>query len=140
MSTQETERSQAHAPVRTPGQVPAQEARAAGDTGVSTVTGVFRRPVLPSQRGPKLRRLAGLAGWAAALGLGGLVMGIRGLILIIATRPPHWYEPTMIIMGLVGIGLTAGAFLTVQYRYVPWALLGLSSADLLASVIVTGSA
>jgi hypothetical protein len=109
-------------------------------TGVSTVTGVFRRPVIPRQRSPQLRTLAGLATWAAALGLGGLVMGLRGLILILATHPPQWYEPTMVVMGLLGIGLTVGAFLTVQHRYLPWALLGLSTADLIASMIVTGAA
>ena len=128
MSTQEAGKKEAGIP------------RPAGTTeGVSTVTGVFRRPVIPRQRSPKLRSLAGLATWAAGLGLGGLVMGIRGLLIIIATKPPHWYEPTMIAMGLVGIALTVGAFLTVQYRYLPWALLGLSSADLLASMIITGS-
>jgi hypothetical protein len=106
--------------------------------GLSSVTGAFRRPAAP-RRGPKLRKLAGLAGWAAALGVVGLVVGVRGLILILVARIPHWYEPTLITMGLIGIALTAVAFLTVQYRYVPWALLGLSSADLLASIIVTGT-
>ncbi len=134
MSMQETEQAQTGERPGSPGVAPG-----AGTTGVSTVTGVFRRPTIPRQRGPKLRTLAGLAAWAAALGLGGLVMGIRGLIIIIATRPPHWYEPTMIVMGLVGIALTAGAFLTVQHRHAPWALLGLSSVDLLTSMIISGS-
>jgi hypothetical protein len=106
--------------------------------GLSSVTGAFRRPTL-TQRGPKLRTLAGLAGWAAAVGVIGLAVGARGLILILATNPPGWYEPTLITMGLVGIALTAAAFLTVQYRYVPWILLGASSAVLLASIIATGT-
>lgn len=106
--------------------------------GLSSVTGAFRRPTL-SQRGPKLRTLAGLAGWAAGIGVIGLAVGIRGLILILVSTTPGWYEPTLIAMGLVGVALTAGAFLTVQYRYVPWALLGLSSAVLLASIIATGT-
>jgi len=85
---------------------------AAGTTadpaGLSSVTGAFRRPVL-RQRGPQLRKLAGLAGWAAALGVIGLVVGIRGLLVILVSKPPHWYEPTLITMGLIGIALTAEA-------------------------------
>jgi hypothetical protein len=107
--------------------------------GLSSVTGAFRRPVL-RQRGPQLRTLAGLAGWAATLGVVGLVIGIRGLLVILVGKPPHWYEPTLIILGLVGIALAAGAFLTVQYKRVPWVLLGLSSAVLLASIIVSNAA
>ncbi len=104
--------------------------------GLSSVTGAFRRPAAP-RGGPKLRTLAGLAGWAAALGVVGLVVGIRGLVAILVGKVPHWYEPTLITMGLVGIALAAAAFLTVQYRYVPWAMLGASSAVLLTSIIIT---
>jgi hypothetical protein len=111
----------------------------ADPAGLSSVTGAFRRPVL-RPRGPKLRKLAGLAGWAAALGVVGLVVGIRGLLVILVSKPPHWYEPTLITMGLIGIALTAAAFLTVQYRRVPWVLLGLSSGVLLASIVVTNAA
>jgi hypothetical protein len=118
---------------------PSAPSTAADPAGLSSVTGAFRRPVL-RQRGPKLRKLAGLAGWAAALGVVGLVVGIRGLLVIMVSKPPHWYEPTLITMGLIGIALTAAAFLTVQYRQVPWILLGLGSAVLLAAIIVTNAA
>src|SRR5438045_8857724 len=103
--------------------------------GLSSVTGAFRRPDFARQ-GPPLRVLAGLAGWAATLGVVGLVVGVRGLFVILVSKPPHWYEPTLIIMGLVGIALTAAAFLTVQYKHVPWILLGASPGVLLASIIV----
>jgi hypothetical protein len=116
-----------------------QPAAGTDPAGLSSVTGAFRRVAAPQSRRPKLRTLAGLAGWAAAIGVIGLIIGVRGLILILVAEVPHWFEPTLIIMGLVGIALTAAAFLTVQYRYVPWALLGLSSAVLLASIIATGS-
>ena len=116
-----------------------QQPQAGADpAGLSSVTGAFRRPAVP-RGGPKLRRLAALAGWAAAIGVIGLAVGVRGLILILVTKAPGWYEPTLITMGLVGIAVTAAAFLTVQHRYVPWALLGLGSADLLASIIATGT-
>jgi hypothetical protein len=81
--------------------------------------------------------LAALAGWAALLGVVGLVVGVRGLIAILIGGIPGWYEPTLIIMGLVGIGLTSGAFLTVQQGRLPWYLLGAGSAVLLSSIIAT---
>ena len=108
-------------------------------SGLSSVTGAFRRRQAPSG-GPKLRTLAGLAGWAAALGMVGLVVGVRGLILILVSQVPHWFEPTLVIMGLVGIALTAAAFLTIRYRYVPWVLLGLSTVVLIAAAITTSAA
>jgi hypothetical protein len=111
---------------------------AAEPAGLSSVTGALRRPTTARQ-GPPLRVLAALAGWAAALGVVGLVVGIRGLVAILVGGIPSWYEPTLIILGLVGIGLTAGAFLTVQRRPFPWLLLGAASAVLLTSIIVTST-
>jgi hypothetical protein len=123
-------------PVAVPTQ-PQQVAGApAGPAGLSSVTGAFRRPDL-SRGGPNPRRLAGLAGWAAALGLLGLVVGVRGLVAILIGGIPGWYEPTLIGMGLVGIGLTSGAFLTVQRGQLPWILLGAGTAVLLSSIVAT---
>ena len=119
-----------------PTQPPQPGAQPAGAPGLSSVTGAFRRPNF-SRPGPDPRRLAGLAGWAAALGLVGLVVGVRGLIAIIIGGIPGWYEPTLIVMGLVGIGLTAGAFITVQHGRLPWILLGGGTGVLLASIITT---
>jgi hypothetical protein len=107
--------------------------------GLSSVTGAFRRPNF-SQRGPNLRRLAGLSGWAALLGVIGLGVGVRGLIAILVGEVPGWYQPTLIMMGLIGLGMIAGAFLTVQRGILPWLLLGASSVVLLASIIVTSQA
>jgi len=81
--------------------------------------------------------LAGLAGWAAALGVIGLLVGVRGLIAILVGGIPDWYEPTLIILGLVGIGLTSAAFVTVQRRPIPWILLGTATGVLLAAIIAT---
>jgi hypothetical protein len=81
--------------------------------------------------------LAALAGWAALLGVVGLVVGVRGLIAILVGGIPGWYEPTLIAMGLVGIGLTAGSFLTVQQGRLPWYLLGAGSTVLLSAIIAT---
>jgi hypothetical protein len=86
---------------------------------------------------PDLRRLLGLSGWAAALGVVGLVVGVRGLVAILVGGIPGWYEPTLVVMGLVGTGVTAGAFLTVRYGRLPWYLLGAGTVVLLASIVVT---
>src|SRR5690349_10640986 len=120
---------------RPPTAVPNQPQQAA-PTGLSPVTGAFRRPDF-SRGGPDPRRLAGLAGWAAALGLVGLVVGVRGLVAILVGGIPGWYEPTLIGMGLVGVALTSGAFLTVQQGRLPWLLLGGGTAVLLSSIVAT---
>jgi hypothetical protein len=124
-----------------PATVPAQPQTVAppiDPAGVSTVTGVFRRPTIVRRDvGPPLRVLGGVAAWAAALGGLGLAVGVRGLIAILVGGIPTWYEPTLIVMGLAGIGLTAGAFMTVQRRPLPWLFLGAGTAVLLASIIAT---
>src|SRR5256885_382419 len=68
---------------------------------------------------PPPRRLAGMCAWAALLGFVGIAVGVRGLIAIMV-KAPHWYEPTLVGLGLAGIGLAVVAFVTVHYRYVPW--------------------
>jgi hypothetical protein len=129
---QETQKSAVDSPVSQPSVTNTTPEPA----GLSSVTGAFRRPVI-TRRGPKLRTLAGLAGWAAAIGVIGLVVGVRGLVAILVGKIPSWYEPTLITMGLTGIALAAAAFLTVQYRRLPWILLGASTGVLIASIVIT---
>jgi hypothetical protein len=88
---------------------------------------------------PTPGRLAGLCGWAALLGFLGMSVGVRGLIAIVV-KAPHWYQPTLIALGLSGIALIVAAFLTVVHRHVPWLFLALSSGVLLASIVVTAGA
>ncbi len=121
-----------------PAAVPAQPLTTPEPAGLSSVTGAFRRPNF-TRPGPPLRVLAGLCAWAAALGGIGLLVGVRGLIAILVGGIPGWYEPTLILLGLVGIGLTAGGFLTIQKRPLPWVLLGAASAVELSSIIVTAT-
>jgi hypothetical protein len=64
-------------------------------------------------------------------------VGVRGLVAILVGGIPGWYEPTLIVMGLVGIGLTASAFLAVQSGRLPWYLLGGGTVVLLTSIVVT---
>jgi hypothetical protein len=93
--------------------------------------------VVAPHTGPPGRRLAALCGWAALLGFLGVVIAIRGQVAILVTHPPSWYEPTLVIIGLGGIALTAAAFLAVRQRYTPWLLLTLATAALVASLVAT---
>ncbi len=138
MSIQETKN--APAGIAPPG--PRTTSPAAGATdrpGLSSVTGAFRQVAPPPQRGPTLRRLAGLAGWAALLGVVGLTVGARGLVAILWGGIPKWYEPMLISMGIIGVVLTSGAFLTARRGPLPWAFLGAASCVLLASIVITAT-
>ena|GEM_PF-1541253 len=108
-------------------------------TALRTVTGP--RPVVPApQRPPTGRRLAWICVWAAVLDLAGVVVGIRGGVAMLASHPPHWYLPSLLISGGVGIALTACAFLTVRQHLIPWLLLGGGTAALITSAVFTGTA
>lgn len=82
----------------------------------------------------------GVCGWAAVLGGVGLILGIRALIGVWTNTIPGWYEPTIAIVGVVGIGLTVGAFVTVARPRTPWVLLALSSLCLIAGTVLTSIA
>jgi hypothetical protein len=89
---------------------------------------------------PRLRQLMGVCGWAAVLGGIGLVIGIRDLFAVVTGASPSWFEPVMSGIGVAGIALTVGGFLTVHRRRAPWIFLGAGSAMLVAGMIVTSTA
>ena len=89
---------------------------------------------------PRMRQLMGVCGWAAVLGGLGLVVGVRGLIGDLMGLAPSWYEPSMIVVGLLGILLTVGAFATVHRRRMPYVLLGASSISLIYAMVLTATA
>jgi hypothetical protein len=92
------------------------------------------------RRQPRMRQLMGVCGWAALLGVVGLVVGIRGFIGDLVGAAPVWYEPAMIAVGVVGIGLTVGAFITVHRRRTPYALLGAATLVLVYAMTLTATA
>lgn len=116
---------------RRPGARPAPRTRAASPAGR-----VYSR----ADQAPRLRQLMGVCGWAAVLGGVGLVLGLRGFIGIIAGDAPTWYEPSTVVAGLVGIGLTIAAFLTVHRVRAPWVLLGCASVTLVTAMVFTSVA
>jgi hypothetical protein len=87
---------------------------------------------------PEHRTLAVICGWAAALGLAGLIVGLLAVVRLIAATP-GWYEPTVIAVGLTGIACTIGALTSMHQRRLPYALLCTASAALLLAGALTAA-
>ena len=109
-----------------PRAIPAQRRGLVGE-----ITKRFR---MPGTADPKvrLRRLLGVSAWAATLGFGGLVVGLR-VVIALFTSSPSWYAPTICAIGLAGIAITVGAFASVHRRKLPWLLLGLATVTLVVA-------
>jgi hypothetical protein len=88
---------------------------------------------------PRLRTLAAVAGWAATLGLLGVVIAVRGVVAI-ANGVPGWYEPTLVLSGLGGMVLTVGSFICIRHRQLAWLLLTAASAALITTLVATAAA
>ncbi len=99
------------------------------------------RPVVPTRQAPPPgSRILAICGWAALLDLAGLVIGVRGAVALMASSPPSWYLPSLLVSGAAGIAVTSAAFLSVRVRLVPWVLLLLGTAALITSAVLTGNA
>jgi hypothetical protein len=95
----------------------------------------FRLP-LDGDPAPEPRRLALVAGWAGALGMAGVIVLLP--VLTSLFRPSGgWYVPTMMLVGLVGVGATAGAFASIHRRRAPWIGLWIGTAALALAVVLT---
>ncbi len=108
--------------------------------GLAPVASAFRRP--PPARTtaePGARRLVAVCLWAAVLGIIGVLVGLRGWFAIITETAPTWYLAALCVLGIVGIAFTAGSFLTVHQRRMPWLLLSTGSLTLSVSMAVTAS-
>ena len=98
------------------------------------------RRQLETGKPPRLRQLAGMSGWAAALVFGGLIVAIRAFVGIVAGEAPGWYQPTIVIIGLIGILLAVAAFVLAQVPKIVWTALTLSTVVLLLGTILTATA
>ena len=142
----EASRSRATAAVpgpRMPGRGETSSPQTGAFTGLVTAlrTATGPRPVVSApRRAPTGSRLVAICAWAALLDLAGVVVGVRGGIALLASHPPHWYLPSLLISGGVGIALTACAFLTVRQQRIPWLLLCGGTAALITSAVFTGTA
>lgn len=90
--------------------------------------------------GPRMRQLAIAAIWALALCVGGIGCGVWALVSIVAGATSGWFEPTIIVTGIVGLAFTAAAFPLVDRRGLPWLLLGLGTATLITGFVLTANA
>lgn len=99
---------------------------------------VSNSPVLSGR--PRLRQLMGVCGWAAVLGGISFIIAIRGIWGSLTADPPGWYTPSATLVGLVGIALTVGSFVTVERRRTPWTLLSAATAFLIAAMTMTVNA
>lgn len=105
----------------------------AARTGIAKV---FRLPGWDDPA-PPTARLVAMCAWATALGVVGLAVAVRGLMAILGGTAPTWYESTVVGTGLAGIGLTVGAFMSIQRRRLPWFMLAAATIPLIATVVLT---
>jgi hypothetical protein len=87
---------------------------------------------------PASRRLALVAGWAATLGMAGVLVALP--VLIGLFRPGGtWYTLLMMLIGAVGIGATGGAFASIHRRRAPWIGLCVGTVCLAAAIALTAA-
>jgi hypothetical protein len=95
----------------------------------------FRLPV-DGDPAPDPRRLALVAGWAGTLGMAGTLVALP--VLAALFRPGvTWYMPVMLLIGLIGVGATAGAFASIHRRRAPFIGLWIGTATLALAIVVT---
>lgn len=82
-------------------------------------------------------RLAGVCAWAAGLALLGLPVAGRSSVAVVAGTAPGWFEPTVVIVGLLGIGTTASGFAAIHRRWLPWLLLVAGTGLLAVNLLLT---
>ena len=95
----------------------------------------FRLP-LDGDPAPDSRRLALVAGWAGTLGMAGLLVLLPVLADLFRVGA-SWYFPVMVLIGLLGVGSTAGAFASIHRRRAPWIGLSIGTACLAMAVLLT---
>jgi hypothetical protein len=97
----------------------------------------FRLP-LDGDPAPEPRRLALVAAWAGTLGMAGVLV----LLPVLASlfRPgASAYTLSMMLIGLVGVGATAGAFASIHRRRAPWIGLCIGTLALGLAIVLTAS-
>ncbi|GLZ76141.1 hypothetical protein Afil01_09480 [Actinorhabdospora filicis] len=88
----------------------------------------------------RLRRLMGVCAWALCLAVCGLILGLIDLILILGGKTPGWFEPAIVVTGLVGLGLAIAAFPMTRARQTPWLLLASSTVVFVTGIVLTAQA
>jgi hypothetical protein len=94
----------------------------------------FRFPTADDPH-PGTARVLLMAIYAALLGLAGIGVGLRGVIAVLGGAP-GWYVPVLAVIGLIGVALAVGAFLSVHRRLLPWVLLLAAAFPLLGDILL----
>jgi hypothetical protein len=97
----------------------------------------FFRESATDDPSPNNGQLIGICAGATVLGLAGLLVAVRGLFGIVGGYAPTWYQPALIIVGMVGILLTVVAFMAIHRQKLPWIMLALSMISLAVNVVLT---
>ena len=74
--------------------------------------------------------------YAAALGLAGVGVGIRGFVSVLGGAAPWWYVPVLAVLGLLSVALVVGSFLSIHRRTLPYLLLLAAAVPLAADVLL----
>ena len=93
----------------------------------------FRLPA-DSDAPPPVARIAGVAIWAAACAFTGLAPAARLWLAMLFGRPPGWYLPSAVAIGVLGMALVAAAFAAIHRARLPWYLLGFATVLLIANM------
>ena len=95
----------------------------------------FRLPT-SDDPAPGTRRVLIMSLYAAVLGLAGVGVGVRGLVSTIGGGVPGWYVPLLVVLGLVSVVLSVGAFLSIHRRVLPYVLLAGAGLPLTGAVML----
>ena len=80
-----------------------------------------------------------MAVYAALLGLGGVGVGLTAFLTVLGGDAPGWYVPVLAMIGLIGVALAIGAFLSVHRRYLPWGLLAAAALPLTGDILLAAA-
>jgi hypothetical protein len=95
---------------------------------------LFRFPA-PDDPAPATRRLLGMSLHAAALGLTGVAVGVRALVVALGGTA-FWFLPVLALLSLISVAAAVGAFLSIHRPALPWLLLAGASAPMAGAALL----
>jgi hypothetical protein len=108
-----------------------------GDEDRPELQAVFRFPTADDPH-PGTGRVLGMAVYGAVLGLGGVGVGLRAFFASLG-GVPWWYVPSLSLVGLAGVGLAVGAYLSVHRKVLSWALLLAAGIPLIGDIFLASA-
>jgi hypothetical protein len=99
---------------------------------------LFRFPAADDPS-PGTARVLCMSLYAAALGLAGVGVGLRGFVSVLGSGVPGWYVPVLALAGLVSVTLAVGAFLSVHRPVLPWVLMAAAAVPLAGDIALAVS-